>query len=84
MPADLKVVEISSPPLTDIPAHLRKLADAIEAGEHGEVGALFAVMPVEGGYPTVWGWGDIERKNDPVIQFELAKMWLLTNLTIRE
>lgn len=69
--------------LNDIVGHLRGMADRIEAGEYGEVATLFAVMPDASGYPDVFAWGDVTGTNDPVIQFELAKMWLLTNLTER-
>lgn len=80
----MKIVPLSSKPsLNDIVGQLRNLADSIEKGEYGEVGALFALMPVEGEYPRVWGWGDVAGKNDPAIQFELAKMWLMKNLLRR-
>lgn len=72
-----------APLLTDIPGMLRRIADAIEAGEHGDVAAAFLLLPVAGDYPQVFGWGDVEGGNDPVIQLELAKMWLLTNLVTR-
>lgn len=83
MAANLNVVQLPTAPLTDIPAQLRQLADAIEAGDHGEVTTLFAVKPNGGDYPTVYGWGDVERHNEPIIQFELAKLWLLTHMTAR-
>ena len=72
------------PPLSDVVAHIRAFADRIEAGKYGEVGAVFALMPRDNDYPTFWGWGDITGINDPVVQLELAKLWLLTNLTKRE
>lgn len=72
------------PPLSDVVAQIRAWADRIEAGEYGEVDAVFALMPRSGDYPTVWGWGDVAGTNDPVVQFELAKLWLLTNLTKRD
>lgn len=72
------------PPLTDVVAQIRAFADRIEAGEYGEVGTVFAVMPRQGDYPKFWGWGDVAGVSDPVVQLELAKLWLLTNLTSRE
>lgn len=80
----LNVVQFSeAPPLTDIVAHLRNLADQIEKGTHGEVDAVFALIPSEDGWPKVFAWGDVSGVRDPVIQFELAKMWLLNNLVER-
>lgn len=78
-----KVVQLHEVSLQDIPAMLRRIAEQIEAGEHGDVATAFMILPVDGDYPRVFGWGDIEGKNDPVIQLELAKMWLLTNLIAR-
>lgn len=37
--------------VNDIPAVLRKLADQIEAGEHGEVGTAMILMTLEDGMP---------------------------------
>ena len=71
------------PSLNDIVAQIRAFADRVKAGEYGDVDAVFAVMPREGDYPKFWGWGDISGGNDPVIQLELAKHWLLTNLVQR-
>jgi len=75
-----EVVQLHDTSLQDIPAMMRKVADQIEAGEHGEVEAAFLVIPESGRYPHVFAWGNIEGRNDPVIIFELAKAWLLTNL----
>ena len=78
--ADIKVVQFSTkPPLNDLPALLRNKADEIERGEYPGLTTLFLVMPVEGAYPRLFGWGDVEGKNHPVIQLSLVKHWLLTN-----
>ena len=69
--------------LRDICAHLRSLADQIEAGEQGEVDAVFLIIPVQNDWPRVFAWGDVANVNDPVVQLELAKMWLLQNLVAR-
>lgn len=69
--------------LQDIPAQLRQLAERIEAGEFDVVGTLFCVMPLTGDYPNVFGWGNVDGTNDPAIQLELARMWLLTNMVTR-
>lgn len=79
-----EVVQLhEGPSLNDIVAQIRAFADRIEAGEYGEVDTVFAVMPRTGDYPKFWGWGDITNVNDPVIQLELAKHWLLVNLVER-
>lgn len=81
----LNVVPLrEGPPLTDVVAQIRAWADRIEAGEYGEVSSVFALMPRDNNYPTLWGWGDTSGVGDPVVQLELAKMWLLANLTKRE
>jgi len=81
---DLKVVQFDpNPSLQDIPGHLRAMADRIEAGEYGEVDSLIAVMPRVDGYPVTFGWGSIDGRNDPIIQFSLALQWNLANLTAR-
>jgi hypothetical protein len=80
----LTVVPLREGPLlTDVVAQVRAFADRIEAGEYGEVDAVFAVMPRAGDYPTIWGWGDTSGPNDATIQLELAKYWLLTRMTLR-
>ena len=71
------------PSLGDVVGQIRAFADRIEAGAYGEVSTVFAVMPVAGDYPKFWGWGDITGGNDPVIQLELVKLWLLLNMTAR-
>lgn len=81
----LTVVPIrEGPPLSDVVAQIRAWEDRIEAGEYGEVDAVFALMPRQGDYPTFWGWGDITGTSDPVVQLELAKLWLLMNITRRQ
>jgi hypothetical protein len=72
-----------APLLSDIPGMLRAMADQIEAGEHGAVDAAFLVVPVSDAFPLLFGWGDVEGTNDPIIQLELAKTWLLNNITSR-
>lgn len=62
---------------------LRRTADQIEAGEHGEVGTAFLLLPTADDYPKVFGWGDVDGINHPALQCELAKMWLLTNIVSR-
>lgn len=64
------------PSLADIPAQLRVLADRIENGELVADGA-FVLVPRERDYPTVFGYGIITGAYDPIIQFELARLWLV-------
>lgn len=72
-----------APSLVDIPGQLRQLADAIEAGAHGEVASMLVLVPREGDYPSIWGWGDVSDDNRPIIQLELAKAWFILNRTAR-
>lgn len=72
-----------APSLEDIPGRLRRIADQIEAGEQGAVETAYVLLPTDGDYPRLFGFGDVHGKSDPVVQFELAKLWLLTNLVER-
>jgi hypothetical protein len=82
---DLKVVQLQEgPSLQDIVGQMRMLADRIEAGEFGEVNTLFAVMPRDDDFPLLFGWGVLDGQNDPIIQLELTKHWLLSNLVVRK
>lgn len=82
----VEVVKIrdGAPLLSDIPGMLRKVADDIEKGEHGDVTSAILVIPVDDDYPELFGWGDVDGGNNPIIQLELAKIWLLQNLTARK
>lgn len=83
MSAEIVAIRDGAPSLADVVGMLRQLADNIESGEHGSVESLAVIMPVEGDYPRVFAFGDVEGANEPVLQLELAKMWLLTNLVQR-
>jgi hypothetical protein len=75
---DLKVVPIhDGPNINDIPAQLRAFADRIERGEYGEVDGLFAILPRDKEYPVTLGWGVIDGSFDPIIQFDLARQWMV-------
>jgi hypothetical protein len=83
----IKVIPIRDgrPPLTDIPGRLRSLADNIEAGHNGDISSVIILMPVEGDYPRVLQYGQIEgQTNEPMIQFQLALHWFCANLVIRQ
>jgi hypothetical protein len=75
---ELKVVRLhEGPSLQEIPAQLRALADRIENGDYGDVEGLFAIMPREQGYPIIHSWGIKDGAYDPIIQFDLARQWLV-------
>jgi hypothetical protein len=71
------------PSLMDIVGQLRAFADRIEAGEYGEVDSVIALVPRGSAYPRVLQWGDNTNLNDPIIQLELAKFWLLMHMVER-
>ena len=73
----LEVVELPVMAVHDIPGQLRALADRIEAGEYGDVDGLFAIMPREQAFPITFGFGVIDGAYDPIIQFELARQWMV-------
>jgi hypothetical protein len=81
--ADVVPLRDAAPLLTDIPGMLRRAADQIEAGTYGAVGAAFLLLPDPDGYPRIFGWGDVEGQNHPIIQCELAKAWLVNNIVAR-
>jgi len=69
----MTVIELRKAPLVnDIPGQLRQMADAIEAGEHGDVTTALFLLPVAGDWPEVFGWGDVDGENHPIIQFQFA------------
>ena len=85
MPPELKVVPLREDcvSLTDIPAMLRKLADEIESGDVADVTGAFCLIPRSRDYLLLYGWGDVEGRNEPIIQLDLAKTFLLTHLVAR-
>jgi hypothetical protein len=75
---ELNVVQLhDGPSLQDIPGMLRSLADRIELEEYGSVDGLFVIMPREQEYPVTLGFGVIDGAYDPIIQFELARQWMV-------
>ena len=79
--ADISAFPLSN--LRDIPAMLRKVANEIERGDYAEVSTAFLVIPIEDDYPQLFGWGDVDGANDPMIQIALCQQWLLSNLVKR-
>lgn len=75
---NLNVVQLhDGPSLQDIPGMLRSLADRIEREEYGDVDGLFVIMPRDQEYPVTLGFGIIDGAYDPIIQFELARQWMV-------
>lgn len=83
MSAEIVNLRDGVPLLSDIPGMLRRFADAVESGEYGDVQSLILLLPIADDYPAVFGWGDVEGQNDPIIQCELAKAWFVTSLVKR-
>lgn len=74
-----------APSLKDVVGMMRRLADKIESGEHGEVASLFVVMPsIKDEFPKLFAFGDVDGNNNPYIQLDLAKQLLLNNLVVRD
>lgn len=64
MAADLKVVDFPyEATLRDVPAQLRKLADAIDAGEYGAVSCVGVALM--GDSFQCFGWGDGFQNDSP-------------------
>jgi len=72
----------NSPSLQDIPALLRNLAAEIESGET-VARSMFIVIPKDGEYPELRGWGDVDGERRPIEQLALAQHWLLSRQTAR-
>lgn len=70
------------PSLEDIAGRLRWLAGEIEANRI-EATAAYVIIPVENDFPIVYGYGDVNGDNHPIIQFECAKALFVNNLMSR-
>lgn len=70
------------PPLNDVPARLKLLVEQIEAGELVAETA-FVIIPVKDEFPRLFGFGNVDGRNDPLIQTDLLRHWLITNLIER-
>lgn len=79
----MKIVQLSGKPsLTDIPGRLRWLAGEIEANRIESKSAI-VLLPISGDYPRIYGYGDVEGENHPVIQLEMAKTAFILNVMRR-
>lgn len=70
------------PSLNDIPGQLRVLADSIEKGEV-EATTTYVVIPRAGDFPKLFGFGDNDKDNSPIVQMQLMLHWLSANLVVR-
>jgi hypothetical protein len=69
--------------LRNIPERLRYLADQIESGEK-KARSLFVVIPgIKNENPQLYGWGDMDGENHPIIQLALCQHWLMHNMVAR-
>jgi hypothetical protein len=71
-----------TPSLQDIPALLRNLAAEIESGET-MARTMFILIPRDGDYPQIRGWGDVDGDRRPIEQLALASHWLVSRQTDR-
>lgn len=79
----MKVVPLRSGPLiTDVPAMLRQMADDIESGTVECNAALF-IIPREGDWPDVYGWGQHLGDHGNIAVCEMTKTWFVNNLVAR-
>lgn len=70
------------PLLTDIPGMMRQMADRIETGEVDAQSVLF-IVPVDGDWPMVFGWGAHLGDHGNIAVCEMAKAWFVNNLVAR-
>jgi uncharacterized protein YcsI (UPF0317 family) len=61
---------------------MRKLADEIESGET-PADAVLCIIPVDGEFPMVFGWGEHLGDLGNIGLLELTKAWFVANTTAR-
>lgn len=76
------VVVLHDTRISDIPGMLRKLADAFEAGEETAPG-LLVVIPQDGDFPAVFGYGEHLGDYGNIALLEMAKVFMVNHLTER-
>lgn len=76
------VVTLRAASVADIPAMLRRMADQIEKGEVEASSALF-IIPREGDWPDIYGWGEHLGDHGNIAVCEMAKTWFINNLVAR-
>lgn len=71
-----------APPVSDIVGQLRYMADRIEAGDVAAEGVLF-VIDRPGDWPEIYGWGEHLSDYGNIAVLDLARLWMMNNLTAR-
>lgn len=79
----MEIVKFPKANLSEVATELRNLADSIDAGTHGEITTAFVILPNNEDWPAIFGYGTVEGDRHPVVQLELAKAWLVNNITRR-
>lgn len=79
----LKLVDHGRADLSDVPLMLRRLADRYENGDYGDDQTVFVVVPRNGDYPIVMGYGMTEGPRDPLVQLDLARAGILNKVVRR-
>lgn len=83
---EVRALRNGRPPLSDIPAMMRQMADWIEKGEIEidpiHAGVLF-IIPRNNDWPDIYGWGDHLGDHGNIAICDLAKAWFMHNLTKR-
>lgn len=72
-----------SPPITDIPAMMRQMANWIEKGGIKADSVLF-IIDRDGDWPDVYGWGEHLGDYGNIAVCELVKQYFINNLTERK
>lgn len=82
--ADLKIVDLPrGPSLMDVSAHLRRIADEIEAGDWGDNPTGIFLMPRDGDWPALFGWGPNTSEAEVVFAMQQAVTFLTNTLVGR-
>lgn len=68
------------PLLSDIPGMLRHVANQIEAGDI-QATSMIAIVPRDGDWPIVFGWGEHLGDLGNIATCELAKAFFVHSLT---
>lgn len=74
---DVNAVDAERPRLQDIPACLRSIADAIEAGDHGDVARAAIVLRSADREPIVFGNGEVSSVSQTFEDLHAGALQLL-------
>jgi hypothetical protein len=79
-----EVIPLSAAPsLMDTAAHLRRMADEIEAGEWGDNPTGIFLMPREDDFPVCFGWGPETSAAEVVYTLSQAVSFLTNSRVAR-